>query len=217
MRNFAIFLAAIVCLSACGGDAGQDITHTKRRNAQATSVAGIPAVRTTRLDFASCLAEDVADEAAQSRCPSFALLSLDYMSSQCSRSGGTLKARAALRGLVAGRGRRRERRGARRPHRQLRLRRRTRGLRLRQHRLPLPALQEARRHLGRDRRHQRRRRARPSRCCPPRKASSRHCAAAASASSPAASSRTTSGTGSEYARTWIDFKGHRGRRRAAAA
>ncbi len=94
MRNFAIFLAAVVCLSACGGDTGQDITRAKRKNGQATTgVAGVPAVRTTRLDFAACLADDVADETAQSRCPTFALLSLDYMSSQCVAHGGTLKAR----------------------------------------------------------------------------------------------------------------------------
>ncbi|MGH8203442.1 MAG: hypothetical protein ACREST_02470, partial [Steroidobacteraceae bacterium] len=54
---------------------------------------GAPAVVTRRLDFASCLAESLTDDAAQSsRCPSFALLSLDYMNSQCSASGGTLKA-----------------------------------------------------------------------------------------------------------------------------
>ena len=93
MRNFAILLAAMVGLSACGDDPGQDITRAKRRNAQATTVAGAPAVRTTRLDFAACLADDVADETVQSRCPTFALLSLDYMSGQCVAHGGTLKAR----------------------------------------------------------------------------------------------------------------------------
>jgi hypothetical protein len=93
MRKFSIFLAAMVGLSACGGDPGQDITRTKRRNAQATAVAGVPAVRTSRLDFAACLVDDVADETAQSRCPTFALLSLDYMSSQCTAHGGKLVAR----------------------------------------------------------------------------------------------------------------------------
>jgi hypothetical protein len=54
---------------------------------------GAPSVPTSRLDFASCLAEDVADDAARAqRCPSFALLSLDYMSSQCSAHGGKLVA-----------------------------------------------------------------------------------------------------------------------------
>ncbi len=95
MRNFAIFMAAAICLAACGGDAGQDVTRTKRgKSAAATAaVSGAPAVKTSRLDFAACLAEDVTDETAQSRCPSFALLSLDYMSSQCDAHGGKLKAR----------------------------------------------------------------------------------------------------------------------------
>jgi hypothetical protein len=57
-------------------------------------VVGAPAARTHRLDFAACLAEGMTDDAAQtSRCPSFALLSLDYMASQCAAHGGTLKAR----------------------------------------------------------------------------------------------------------------------------
>ena len=95
MRKLAVFLAvAAVCLAACGRDAGPDVTRAKRKDAQvAKVVAGAPAVRTSRLDFAACLADDVADETAQSRCPSFALLSLDYMSSQCAAHGGTLKAR----------------------------------------------------------------------------------------------------------------------------
>jgi hypothetical protein len=95
MRHLAVFLAAAACLAACGGDPAQDITRTKRdKNAQAAAaVTGAPATRTTRLDFAACLTEDVADETAQSRCPSFALLSLDYMSSQCAAHGGRLKAR----------------------------------------------------------------------------------------------------------------------------
>jgi len=92
MRNWVVLLAAAICLSACGGDGGQDITRAKRgKNAQGTAaVAGVPAVRTTRLDFAACLADD---ESVQARCPTFALLSLDYMSSQCTAHGGTLKAR----------------------------------------------------------------------------------------------------------------------------
>lgn len=92
MRSFLILLTAAFCLTACGGESGQDITRTKRgKNANAAAaVAGVPAVRTTRLDFAACLADD---ETAQARCPSFALLSLDYMSSQCAAHGGTLEAR----------------------------------------------------------------------------------------------------------------------------
>lgn len=96
MRYFVLVLASALGLAGCGGDAEQDITRIKRgKDAQATSgVVGVPAVRTHRLDFAACLAEGMSDDEAQSsRCPSFALLSLDYMASQCSAHGGTLKAR----------------------------------------------------------------------------------------------------------------------------
>jgi hypothetical protein len=96
MRSFITLLATACLLAACGGDAERDVTKTKRgRDAQSTEgVVGAAATRTHRLDFAACLAEDMTDDAAQtSRCPSFALLSLDYMSSQCAAHGGTLKAR----------------------------------------------------------------------------------------------------------------------------
>jgi hypothetical protein len=96
MRILVLFVAAALCLSACSGDADRDTTRAKRgKGAEAAGAAvGIPAVRTHRLDFAACLAEDMSDDAAQSsRCPSFALLSLDYMASQCAAHGGTLKAR----------------------------------------------------------------------------------------------------------------------------
>ena len=72
----------------------QDVSTRQGKAAATTGPVGAPATLTTRLDFASCLAEDVADDAAQSsRCPSFALLSLDYMGSQCSANGGKLMAR----------------------------------------------------------------------------------------------------------------------------
>jgi hypothetical protein len=97
MRHILCVAATALILAACGGDdAQQDVTRIKasRDAAKAAGPAGAPATRTTRLDFASCLAEDVADdEARATRCPSFALLSLDYMSAQCSTSGGTLTAR----------------------------------------------------------------------------------------------------------------------------
>ena len=96
MRIFMTLLATAFVLAACGGDAERDVTKSRReRSAQAAGgVAGAPAVRTHRLDFAACLAEEMTDDAAQtSRCPSFALLSLDYMASQCAAHGGTLKAR----------------------------------------------------------------------------------------------------------------------------
>jgi len=96
MRSFIALLATACVLAACGGDADRDDARTKRDKAVqvAGGAAGAPAVRTHRLDFAACLAEDMTDDAAQSsRCPSFALLSLDYMASQCAAHGGTLKAR----------------------------------------------------------------------------------------------------------------------------
>jgi hypothetical protein len=96
MRNFVLVLAAAIGIASCGGDAERDVTRTQRgKGGQvAEGIAGAPAVRTHRLDFAACLAEDMTDDVAQSsRCPSFALLSLDYMASQCAAHGGTLKAR----------------------------------------------------------------------------------------------------------------------------
>lgn len=95
MRILAVIVAAALCLSACGEDAQQDVTRIKdgRNGKAAAGPAGVPATRTTRLDFASCLAEDVAEDAARAtRCPSFALLSLDYLGSQCAANNGTLKA-----------------------------------------------------------------------------------------------------------------------------
>ena len=96
MRFPIVILAAMLVVAACGDDAERAKTSAKRDTAAtvAEGPPGAPAVITRRLDFASCLAESLTDDAAQSsRCPSFALLSLDYMSSQCSASGGTLKAR----------------------------------------------------------------------------------------------------------------------------
>ncbi len=96
MRFTIAILAAMLVVAACGDDAERAATRAKREQAAAVvaSPPGAPAIVTRRLDFASCLAESLTDDAAQSsRCPSFALLSLDYMSSQCSASGGTLKAR----------------------------------------------------------------------------------------------------------------------------
>lgn len=96
MRRFITLLATACVLAGCGGDADRDVSRTKRgKGAEvAEAVVGAPAVRTHRLDFAACLAEDMTEDAAQSsRCPSFALLSLDYMASQCAAHGGTLEAR----------------------------------------------------------------------------------------------------------------------------
>jgi hypothetical protein len=95
MRFWLVATAATLLLAGCGEDPQQDVTHLKGRNAAKTAgPSGVPSTKTSRLDFASCLAEDVADEASRAtRCPSFALLSLDYMSGQCAASGGKLKAR----------------------------------------------------------------------------------------------------------------------------
>lgn len=94
MRVLIGFLATCLLLGACGGDAEKQSTLGKRGKTAAviSSQAGAPAVRTKRLDFASCFAEDLTDEAAKSsRCPSFALLALDYMNQECSAAGGALK------------------------------------------------------------------------------------------------------------------------------
>jgi hypothetical protein len=94
MRLLIGFMAACLLLTACGGDADKQSTRSKRGKSAGVSEMqiGAPAVKTKRLDFASCFAEDLTDEAAKSsRCPSFALLALDYMSTACSAVGGTLK------------------------------------------------------------------------------------------------------------------------------
>jgi hypothetical protein len=96
MRILIALLTATLVLTACGGEAEREKTRAKREKAAAaaTGLAGAPATLTRRIDFASCLAEDLSDDAAQSsRCPSFALLSLDYMNSRCAAYGGKLKAR----------------------------------------------------------------------------------------------------------------------------
>jgi hypothetical protein len=94
MRIFGAILTACLLLSSCGGDSERQSTRSNRgKDAAATAMqAGAPAVKTKRLDFASCFAEDLTDEAAKSsRCPSFALLALDYMNHECSAAGGALK------------------------------------------------------------------------------------------------------------------------------
>jgi hypothetical protein len=96
MRFLIAIAAAVLMVAGCGEDAQQDVTRIKggKNAGAAAGPTGVPSTRTSRLDFASCLAEDVADdEARATRCPSFALLSLDYMNGRCTASGGTLKAR----------------------------------------------------------------------------------------------------------------------------
>jgi len=94
MRILIAVLTACLLVSGCGGDSKTQSTSSKRgKSTTATaSQVGAPAVKTKRLDVASCFAEDLTDEAAKSsRCPSFALLALDYMNQACSAAGGALK------------------------------------------------------------------------------------------------------------------------------
>lgn len=101
MRMPVALLAAGAMLAACGGgsDGKYETTRTARKpDAQSAAPAGVPAVETQRLDLAACFADDLTDESAIStRCPSFALLSLDYMGQECAAVGGTLKPRVPSR------------------------------------------------------------------------------------------------------------------------
>lgn len=93
MRGSVAAITACLLVAACGGDS-DPAAGTKseaRSKAAAAEVSAVPAQRTQRLDLAACFAENVADEpAATSRCPSFVLLALDYMTQECAAVGGTL-------------------------------------------------------------------------------------------------------------------------------
>ena len=94
MRIFIAILTACLLASGCGGDSETQSTRSKRGKSTATTMSqtGAPAVKTRRVDFASCFAEDLTDEAAKSsRCPSYALLALDYLNQECTAAGGMLK------------------------------------------------------------------------------------------------------------------------------
>ena len=95
MRILIAVVSTLLVLTACGGDGGRGKKGAQHNDQSAAAgPVGVPATLTKRLDFVSCLAEDLGNEETQStRCPSFALLSLDYLSSQCTASGGSLKAR----------------------------------------------------------------------------------------------------------------------------
>lgn len=94
MRLLIPVLTASLLLTACGGDADR----ARKKKAEAATpaavaeVVGAPAVPTSRLDLAACFAEDIADEAsASSRCPSFVLLPLDFLTQGCAAAGGILR------------------------------------------------------------------------------------------------------------------------------
>lgn len=94
MRLLISVLTSCLVLSACGGDT----ERARKKKAEAATPAavaealGAAAQRTSRLDLKACFAEDIADEAATtSRCPSFVLLSLDFLTQECSAAGGTLR------------------------------------------------------------------------------------------------------------------------------
>ncbi|MGH8251979.1 MAG: hypothetical protein ACREVI_15020 [Steroidobacteraceae bacterium] len=80
-------------LAACGGDSDRS-TKTRaadKKTAAVATVEGIPAERTRRLDLAACFEENLDEAATTSRCPSFAILQLDYMGSECNAVGGKLQ------------------------------------------------------------------------------------------------------------------------------
>jgi hypothetical protein len=94
MRLLISVLTACLLLAACGGDSEW---AGKKKSPAATptkvvEILGVPAVKTSRLELAACFAEDIADEAsASSRCPSFVLLPLDYLTQECALAAGTLR------------------------------------------------------------------------------------------------------------------------------
>lgn len=89
-----VLTTASLLLAACGGDsdpASKKAAKTKKA-ASVELQSGVPATRTRRIDLASCFADDLADEVAtSSRCPSFVLLSLDFLTRECELAGGTLR------------------------------------------------------------------------------------------------------------------------------
>lgn len=95
MRGPIAVLIACLMLAACGGDSDPATGTARKSKAKAqtsAAVIGVPAQRTRRLDIQACFAENVADEpAASSRCPTFVLLALDFMTQECAAAGGTLK------------------------------------------------------------------------------------------------------------------------------
>ena len=68
MRILFAWVTAILILTACGGGDERDKTDARSDKSKAVVIGpiGAPATLTKRLDFASCLAEDFSDDAAQS-------------------------------------------------------------------------------------------------------------------------------------------------------
>ncbi len=94
VRRLLTVFAACLLATACGDDSGRkdrkDTTTQKR--AEVAEIIGVPAVRTRRLDLHACFDEDLAEEAStSSRCPSFVLLALDFVTTECSAAGGSLQ------------------------------------------------------------------------------------------------------------------------------
>ena len=202
MRILIALATATLFLTACGGDAKKDVTRDEGKTADAMSgPIGAPSVPTSRLDFASCLAEDVADDDRARAALPFVRPALARLHEQpvrprtvaswsrtspprpgrstwtatraprCSSTSSAISTATAHPGAFA----------------------------CGSTGCPFLLYKKREDDLGRARRHQRRRRAPPSRCLPAEEGKlAASCAAAASASSPAASTRITSGTGAKY-------------------
>ena len=97
MRFLFAALIAGLFFSACGQDPGNAATTEAKRIAAAKAEKveaqlGTPAVLSHKLPLAECLAEQASEtDATTPACPSFILLSLDYMIQECTSAGGTLQ------------------------------------------------------------------------------------------------------------------------------
>lgn len=90
-------LAACLALAACGRDADPEKAAAAKAEAEAAVAAAQAvantAVETHNLDLATCMSEVESETPPEtSTCPSFVLLSLDYMIDACTAVGSKLKA-----------------------------------------------------------------------------------------------------------------------------